>query len=211
MSEETNKKVQETPKNSAEINARPVKRTYSKEVLARARRIQAVRKAEESKKASEERKMRMAKRAENKKKQEDAKKVAAAKKTTVEAVSKVISAPKEASKTVKAPVPEIELIEFAVTARKYKTQLTRKFKERKFWVDPSPFEILSYIPGTIISVDVKVGKIVEEGQQLLILEAMKMQNRVDMPFTARIKKINVKAGERIPKDFVMIELEPVEK
>ena len=89
--------------------------------------------------------------------------------------------------------------------------MTRKFKERKFWVDPSSFEILSYIPWTIISVDVKVGKIVEEGQQLLILEAMKMQNRVDMPFTARIKKINVKAGERIPKDFVMIELEPVEK
>jgi len=37
---------------------------------------------------------------------------------------------------------------------------------------------------------------------------MKMQNRIDMPFTAKIKKINVKAGERIPKDFLMIELMP---
>ena len=59
--------------------------------------------------------------------------------------------------------------------------------------------------------DVKAGRVVEEGKQILILEAMKMQNKVEMPFTARIKKINVKAGEKIPKDFVMIELEPIEK
>ena len=70
---------------------------------------------------------------------------------------------------------------------------------------------MSYIPGTVISVDVKAGRVVEEGKQILILEAMKMQNKVEMPFTARIKKINVKAGEKIPKDFVMIELEPIEK
>jgi signal transduction histidine kinase len=34
--------------------------------------------------------------------------------------------------------------------------------------------------------------IVKEGDPLLILEAMKMQNRIEMPFTAKIKKINVK-------------------
>ncbi|NCB84599.1 MAG: acetyl-CoA carboxylase biotin carboxyl carrier protein subunit [Bacteroidia bacterium] len=107
-------------------------------------------------------------------------------------------------------MPEPQYVDFAITARKYKTQLTKKYMQRKFWVNPSPYEIQSYIPGTIISIDVKEGKIVEEGTRLLILEAMKMQNRVDMPFTARIKKINVKAGERVPKDFIMIELEPVE-
>lgn len=101
-----------------------------------------------------------------------------------------------------------DLVDFAITARKYKTRLTEKFKTRKFWVNPSPFEIQSYIPGTIIEIFVKENKVVQEGEPLLILEAMKMQNRVDMPFTAKIKKINVKAGERIPKDFLMIELEP---
>lgn len=207
MSEETNKKPQITPNEAADNSGRPAKRTHSKEVLARARRIQAVRRAEESKKAAEERKKRMAKRAEDKKKLEEAKKVAEAKKTAATQKA-VATAPHAAAKSVKEPLPEIELVDFAVTARKYKTQLTRKFKERKFWEDPSPYEILSYIPGTIISVDVKAGKVVEEGTQLLILEAMKMQNRVDMPFTARIKKINVKAGEKIPKDFVMIELDP---
>jgi biotin carboxyl carrier protein len=51
---------------------------------------------------------------------------------------------------------------------------------------------------------------VKEGAPLLILEAMKMLNRIEMPFTARIKKINVAVGERIPKETLMIELEAVE-
>jgi len=104
---------------------------------------------------------------------------------------------------------ELEFVDFAVTARKYKTLLTEKYKKRKFWEGPSPYEIQSFIPGTIIQVFVKEGRVVKEGQPLLILEAMKMQNKIDMPFTAKIKKINVKQGEKIPKDFLMIELEPV--
>jgi len=36
---------------------------------------------------------------------------------------------------------------------------------------------------------------------------MKMINHIDMPFTARIKKINVEVGVRIPKDTLLIELE----
>jgi biotin carboxyl carrier protein len=44
----------------------------------------------------------------------------------------------------------------------------------------------------------------------LILEAMKMQNRIEMPFTARIKKINVEVGVRIPRETLMIELEALD-
>ena len=103
-----------------------------------------------------------------------------------------------------------EYVDFAVTARKYKTLLTKKYLNRKVWVDPNPYEIQSFIPGTILQISVKEGDIVEEGAPLLILEAMKMQNRIEMPFTAKIKKINVAIGERIPKDTLMIELEAVE-
>lgn len=102
-----------------------------------------------------------------------------------------------------------ELVDFAVTARKYKTLLTSKYKNRKAWVDPNPYEIQSFIPGTIIEISVKEGEVVREGSPLLILEAMKMQNLIEMPFTAKIKKINVKVGDRIPKDMLMLELEAV--
>ena len=56
----------------------------------------------------------------------------------------------------------------------------------------------------------KEGDIVTEGSPLLTLEAMKMINRIEMPFTARIKKINVEIGIRIPKDSLMIELEAID-
>ncbi|MFZ4582077.1 MAG: acetyl-CoA carboxylase biotin carboxyl carrier protein subunit [Paludibacter sp.] len=104
-----------------------------------------------------------------------------------------------------------EFVDFAVTARKYKTLLTSKYKNRKVWIEPNPYEIQSFIPGTIIQISIKEGDIVKEGDPLLILEAMKMQNRIEMPFTAKIKKINVSLGVRIPKDTVMIELEAVEE
>jgi biotin carboxyl carrier protein len=104
-----------------------------------------------------------------------------------------------------------ELVDFAVTARKYKTLLTRKYKERKQWTTPGPYEIYSYIPGTIIEIFVKEGDKAKEGEALLILEAMKMRNRVEIPFSAKIKKINIKEGDKIPKDFLMIELESIEK
>ncbi len=104
-----------------------------------------------------------------------------------------------------------EYVEFAVTARKYKTLLTKKYLNRKVWIDPNPYEIQSFIPGTIVQIPIKEGQIVKEGELILIVEAMKMRNRILMPFTARIKKINVAVGEKIPKDFLMIELEHVEK
>ena len=103
-----------------------------------------------------------------------------------------------------------ELVDFAVTARKYKTLLTTKYKNRKTWSNPSPYEIQSYIPGTILEICVKEGEVVNEGSPLLILEAMKMQNRIEMPFTARISKINVVVGVRVPKDCLMIELEAID-
>jgi biotin carboxyl carrier protein len=111
--------------------------------------------------------------------------------------------PKKTAKKTENP----DLVQFAVTARKYKTLLTKKFQNRKVWIDPNIYEIQSFIPGTIISIDVKEGDVVKEGEQLLILEAMKMLNKIEMPFTAKIKKINVNVGDRLPKNTLMIELE----
>lgn len=108
------------------------------------------------------------------------------------------------------PKEKPEYVDFAVTARQYKTLLTKKYQNRKPWVNPSPYDIQSIIPGTILEIFVKEGDVVEEGAPLLILEAMKMRNRIQMPFTARIKKINVVIGGRIPKDSLMIELEAVD-
>ncbi|PIF01973.1 MAG: hypothetical protein CR965_01055 [Paludibacter sp.] len=180
------------------------KKRHQKLVLERAKRIRALRREKEVEKAIEERKERLRKRAEAKQRGEKLRQEKA-------------QARKASRKSKKDVFNEIErqeysseeFIELGVTHREYETLPTRKFLERKFWVNPSAYFIYSYIPGTIISVFAKEGKVVKEGKPLLILEAMKMQNFIEMPFEAKIKKVNVKEGEKIPKDFLMIELEPV--
>ena len=42
---------------------------------------------------------------------------------------------------------KVKLVDFAVTARKYKTTLTKKFINRPLWVKPVPGEIRSILPG----------------------------------------------------------------
>lgn len=102
---------------------------------------------------------------------------------------------------------EKELVPFVILARYYNTTLTKKFQNRKFWVNPTPGEIKSHLPGTIVQILVEEGQSVKKGDLLLIHEAMKMQNRVRAPFSGVIKKIGVEVGEKIKKDTLMVAIE----
>lgn len=97
-----------------------------------------------------------------------------------------------------------------VHSAKYQTTYNKKYENRKVWAEPNLNHINSYIPGTIIDVMVKEGQKVEEGASILILDAMKMYNDIKMPFTGKIAKINVTVGQKVPKNFVMIEIEPAQ-
>ncbi len=99
------------------------------------------------------------------------------------------------------------LVDFAILSMKYKTRLTNKFINRKKYEAPNPKHIYSYIPGTILEVFVTEGEELAEGTPLLVFEAMKMVNHVSMPMDGKIAKINVKVGDRIPKNELMIEIE----
>jgi len=96
-----------------------------------------------------------------------------------------------------------------VHSAKYQTTYTKKYENRKVWAEPNFNHINSYIPGTVIDILIKEGDKVAEGQSILILEAMKMYNDIKMPFKGKILKINVEKGQKIPKNFLMIEIEPV--
>jgi biotin carboxyl carrier protein len=89
----------------------------------------------------------------------------------------------------------------------YKTLLTNKFKTREKWIAADENKVTSIIPGTVITVLVRKGQQVEEGDSLLILESMKMQNKIACPRDGKIKAIKVSAGQNIPKGYVMVELE----
>ena len=97
-----------------------------------------------------------------------------------------------------------------VHSAKYQTTYTKKYENRKVWVEPNLNHIKSYIPGTVIDILVKEGQKVDEGESIMILNAMKMYNDIKMPFKGKILKINITKGQKIPKHFVMIEIEPAE-
>jgi len=104
-------------------------------------------------------------------------------------------------------IDESKLHDFVVEFRKYKTELNRKFLERKGWEPTDDSKILSFIPGTITRIFVEEGQHVEEGSQLMILEAMKMKNTVYAERPGTIRKIHAAEGERVPKAKVIFELD----
>ena len=90
---------------------------------------------------------------------------------------------------------------------KYKTILPEKFKKRKKYEPQNPKLIKAFIPGTIVKILVRKGRKIDEGDNLLLLEAMKMQTYVQSGVSGKVKRVNIKKGQMVSKGFVMIELE----
>ena len=68
-------------------------------------------------------------------------------------------------------------------------------------------EIKAPMPGLVLEVSVEVGQELAEGDRVLILEAMKMENSICIHASAKIKNILVKKGQPVDKNQVLIELE----
>lgn len=68
-------------------------------------------------------------------------------------------------------------------------------------------KIIAPIPGTILSINVKVGDTVKENDLLLVLEAMKMENSIASEKSGVVTAINVAVGQQVLQGEVMIELE----
>jgi biotin carboxyl carrier protein len=61
------------------------------------------------------------------------------------------------------------------------------------------------MPGLIIDLKVKEGDLVKQGDQLLILEAMKMENILKSHGEGKVKTVKVKKGDTVEKGQVLIE------
>ncbi|MGD9977046.1 MAG: biotin/lipoyl-containing protein [Bacteroidales bacterium] len=68
-------------------------------------------------------------------------------------------------------------------------------------------QLTAFIPGTIVDVKVKAGQQVKQGDILVILDAMKMHNRITAPLNAVVKEVSVAPGDKVCKGFVMVTLE----
>jgi len=69
-------------------------------------------------------------------------------------------------------------------------------------------ELLSPMMGKIVQIDVNVGDSVEEDDDAILLEAMKMETPIYIPCNGKVVKINVKVGDTVEEDAVLMVIDP---
>jgi len=86
---------------------------------------------------------------------------------------------------------------------------TREAQLLKYMKEPTTSSsinfLLSPMAGTLVSLAVTEGDVVTHGQELAVVEAMKMQNQLRSQRHGKVKKINYKPGDSVLSDVVILE------
>ncbi|NQV52429.1 MAG: biotin/lipoyl-binding protein [Flavobacteriales bacterium] len=68
-------------------------------------------------------------------------------------------------------------------------------------------ELKAPMPGLVLEIRVEIGQVIKEGDPLIVLEAMKMENVLKSPGNAVVKGIAVSKGDAIDKNTLLISFE----
>jgi biotin carboxyl carrier protein len=104
-------------------------------------------------------------------------------------------------------IKETMMDEININHSVYKTRLSDKFINRKRYAPEDKSKVYSFIPGTIVEIIAGAGDSVEPGSELLVLEAMKMKNRILSSVKGVVKSVNVETGQVIPKGYLIVEID----
>jgi len=69
-------------------------------------------------------------------------------------------------------------------------------------------EVNAPMPGLIVIVTVEVGQVVAQGDTVVILESMKMQNELKSPVAGVVRAIHVEASQAVDKGQMLVEIGP---
>jgi biotin carboxyl carrier protein len=70
-----------------------------------------------------------------------------------------------------------------------------------------PAPLVAPMPGMIVRVAVQVGEVVQAGQSLIVMEAMKMENELRATAAGTVKAVRAQAGTAVEKGAILLELE----
>jgi len=68
-------------------------------------------------------------------------------------------------------------------------------------------ELTAPMPGQVRAVNVSEGDAVTKGQTLLVLEAMKMEIRVQAPFNGVVQSLTVKVGQTVEREQILVKMD----
>jgi biotin carboxyl carrier protein len=71
-----------------------------------------------------------------------------------------------------------------------------------------PYELRATLPGRILEVRVAPGRQVQEGDGLVVVEAMKMENELRAPFDAHVDRVEVEKGQTVETGVILCVLSP---
>ena len=75
-------------------------------------------------------------------------------------------------------------------------------------VTQGDYYLKSPMPGMVVSVPVTEGQVISEGDILVVLESMKMQNELKSPSDGIVSRVQVSSEDAIQQDQVMLVLSP---
>ncbi len=110
--------------------------------------------------------------------------------------------------------PDEGSVKLLVDAKEYEVEVrgtagarTRPKAKAKTTSAGAAGAITAQMTGRVIRVDVKTGDQVAEGQILLIIEAMKMENEIAAPMPGKVKEVAVAAGARVSEGDLLVQIE----
>ncbi len=111
-------------------------------------------------------------------------------------------------------LPEEGPVKLLVDAKEYEVEVTgrastikAKPKGAKKGPTTARGAVVAQMTGRVIRVDVKPGDEVTEGQVMLIIEAMKMENEITAPLAGTVKEVGVAAGARVSEGDLLVQIE----
>jgi len=101
--------------------------------------------------------------------------------------------------------------QYAGATREQRIFTEAEYAANKYMAPPKVIDygsmIQSPMPGKIVSVSVEAGDKIMDGQEVCVIEAMKMQNLIKSEREGVVKSVSIIAGESVDVDQVMIEFE----
>ena len=77
--------------------------------------------------------------------------------------------------------------------------------------ESGPAPLRAPMPGLVVRVEVSAGDVVQRGDGVIIVEAMKMENELKAEGVARVSAVVVSAGDTVEKDQILVEFQTVEE